>query len=118
MNELKTKAKVAPKITFDDVFRDERMAIIKEHEAKDPDNVYFWDSAQSVSKSGPGRNKEVVGVEHGNDVLLKMPRTIHEQVRAIEEERSYQLTAKGRGIKSEDEYKTGELRKTPKSIRT
>lgn len=114
--KIETVAKPAPKITVADVFADERMRTIKEHEAENPDFVYSWAFGPEVAKSGPGRFKEVVkGVEHGNDVLVRMPRDVYEQKVAIEHERSYQSVAKLRGLNTDDEWKTGNLKQVPKA---
>ena len=118
VKEIKTVAKVAPKITFEDVFGDDRLRIVKEHEAKDPDSVYMWEFGPDVASKGAGKFKEVVsGVEHGSDVLVKMPRDVWEKKRDIETERSFQSAAKKRGFNPDEVYSTGNLKQFARDVK-
>jgi hypothetical protein len=117
VRELKTTAKVAPKITFDDVFGDERMAISKAQDAANPEFVHIWMPQIDVTKQGPGKNRESTGIEHGNDVLVREPRAIYEQKRLIMEERSYQTAAKTRGLSGDEVFSTGNMKQFAKDVK-
>jgi len=117
VKELKTTAKVAPKITFDDVFGDERMAITKEQDAANPEFVHIWMSQLEVTKQGPGKNRETTGIEHGNDVLVRELREGYEKKRLIMEERSYQTAAKTRGLSGDEQFSTGNMKQFAKDVK-
>lgn len=118
VQKIKTAAKVAPKITFEDVFGDDRVRIIKDHESKDPENVYMWEFGPEIAEKGVGRFKEVVkGTEHGSDVLVRMPRDVWEKKRDIETERSYQSTARKRGFNPDEVYSTGNLKQFARDVK-
>lgn len=118
MSKLETSAKVAPKITFDDVFGDDRMKMELEWDAKEPEFKHFWMSSLEVSKSGPGKHREVVsGVEHGNDVLVRTPREPYAQKRQIMNQRSFETAAKMRGIAKDEAYSTGNLKQFAKDVK-
>lgn len=110
--------KVAPKITFESVFGDDRMGIEKEHDESNPEFKHMWMSKEDVDKEAPKRGGEAIsGVEHGNDVLVRIPRDLWEKRRDIETERSYQMAAKARGTSKDETYSTGNLKQFAKPVR-
>lgn len=115
----KVIAKVAPKITFQDVFGDDRIAMENMHDKENPEFKHMWMSRMDIDKELQRKGGEVLsGVEHGNDVLVRVPRELWEQRRDIETERSYQMAAKTRGTSKEESYSTGNLKqfsRPPKS---
>jgi hypothetical protein len=111
--------KVAPKITFESVFGDDRMRMEKEHDAESPEFKHMWMSKIDVDKEAPKRGGEVVaGVEHGNDVLVKIPMDVWQKRRDIETERSYQMASKARGQSKDESYSTGNLKQFARPVRT
>lgn len=107
----KVTAKVAPKITFNDVFGDDRIAMEKTHDEQNPEYKHVWMSRMDIDKELQRKGGEVVdNVEHGNDVLVRIPRDLWQQRRDIEAERSYQMAAKARGTSKDESYSTGNLK--------
>lgn len=110
--------KVAPKITFESVFGDDRMSMEKKHDSENHDFKHMWMSKADVDKEAPKRGGEVVnGVEHGNDVLVKIPRDLWEKRRDIEVERSFQMASKARGQSKDETYSTGNLKQFRHPVR-
>jgi len=117
VEKMKTTAKVAPKITFDDVFGDERVRISDENDTANPDFKHIWMSQLEVSKNGAGKNRESTGIEHGNDVLVREPRENYDKKRLIMEERSYQTAAKTRGLSGDEVFSTGNMKQFAKDVK-
>lgn len=110
--DVKVSAKQAPDIEIGvDVLVDDRSRIASEHHKANPEFRYSWQSSTDAQAGRLGRHLEVVkGVEHGNDVLCRMPIEVYKKRRGIEAERSFQMTAKQRGVNPDEVYKTGNLR--------
>lgn len=114
---IKTTSKVAPKITFDQVFGDERMRIQKEWDDLEPNMEHMWCNEKKFPDLQRRLKAEVVmfegkEVEHGADFLLRIPADIWKQRQDIEQHRSHQLAAKARGVATRDgeSYSTGNLK--------
>lgn len=115
----KVTAKVAPKITFNDVFGDDRVAMQKAHDEQNPEYKHVWMSRLNIDKMIQRNGGEVVDkAEHGNDVLVRIPRDLWKQRRDIESQRSYQMAAKARGVSKDESYSTGNLKQFARPVRS
>lgn len=116
---VKSVAKLAPKITFESVFGDERKMLEDKHDEENPEFKHMWIDKPSLDVTLQRLGGEVVsGVEHGSDVLVRVLRDSWQKKRDIETERSYQMAAKARGTAKEESYSTGNLKQFRKPMRS
>lgn len=95
--DKKVERPPAPKITIDQPFLDERAELIKQLEKEDPDYVYMCQREDITDRRLKQLSQEIVTDADGNklfshgDIIVKVPKSIWNEKREIENERSKKM---------------------------
>lgn len=117
---ISKERKPAPPVAVDEVFRDDRAAILADLDASNPDFVHSFQRGGSNVDELQRKNMEVVKNEsgsevlHESDIVVRVPRAVHERRRTIESARSFE-SAK-RILAGKDESSLRQMR-SPKKIK-
>ena len=92
----KIERKKAPSIEVEDVFRDERKALLERLDTESPDFVHSYQSPNVKQSELDRKGQEAVQedgkpVIHGDDIVVRQSRELFERRRGLEEARSLKV---------------------------
>lgn len=112
--------KPAPPVAVDEVFRDDRAAILADLDKVNPEFVHSFQRGGSLPDELRRKDMEIVKnqdgseVLHESDIVVRQPRAVSERRRAIESARSFESAKRILNGKDED---TIRQMRSPKKIK-